>query len=1171
MKGKFGKKKSTVGAVEIFKKGNISLNNDAEVAVINDNITTSLPSLSIPAVNFSSEVTDKVIKSLKKLELPHLKELVEGSGIDPEVLRVNKIMSFVTLPGELNDAHSYLNTYGNGDNVNANGTLRKNVADKYWNLDLGGWWVSGIAVTFNGSVFAQDEIEWGQFKPNTPRQYTKKDEKDHEHIWFDLELINPKLGEVLSPKKKVIKYEFPIGEAARLMLLSPSEQSFRAYVAKFSDKDKLNIAKGLNYRATREFWKFVAKTNMPIIICEGAKKALKLLSHGYAAISVAGIYGGYRNHETRIWELRKLHKDFHAFMVNHREWYFCFDGESKPHVKHNIEVAITRTGDLIKKQNGKNTIRVIELPAPKLWGEKTGVDDFIVKEGIGEFDKLFYNAPTLLEWKSVSTELLTKSLDPEKSLHLTKEDLTYSESMGRHYLPEDLFRKIPQEEQFIGLKAPMGSGKTHSFRFLVGDTLKLGGAPLLITHRVQLGQALAEKLGVHYLSEIQNEDERTQALNGGLGLCIDSLHATSKLRFHPYEWQRPCVIIDEVEQVVQHLIFSKTSVKNNRDLIIRNLGELLKNCLNSGMRIVVADAHLTDISLRFLRGIIQEASGQDIEPFIVTADEFYLLGDGERLCHYYQHTQPVAWFENLLLHIQKEGGAYVCTDGQRVDAQYGTQALGKTLKERFPHLRVLVIDSETTQDPAHPAFGIMDRLNEEIINWDIVITSPSVGTGISIDVRGHFKAVFGRFSGMVTPKQAVQQLGRVREDIPRHVFAATRGLQEISGGSTSIKLIKAHEEFKYGEIVQQLKSSGNFIYDEESEKHMGGSCTALDTYCELALRSNAGNKGYRDFVMTALKNEGYEIIEPDDLDGDRKKELKDEIKQNKEELNLEDTVLKLSADIAIAEDKIQKLTHEDKEIAIVNREGVKKLKDERKIDKYQQEKLNIIARYNTTSLSEELINLDKDGMYNDLRLRYWFNEGGEFLADRDFKVLDKALTFGRGFKPDMNRDVISPKVKKLHELGIEFLFEKKLIHNEDEELRNWVSDLKEKNLVEVKALTGLSIGNMESPVEVVRKIYKMFGYKLNAVKRSGRKDAFGKRHIFYEILDKYQNYGGEILNRWLTLDKKNSLEKKVTKICLENGKRVDPPTDEELALLKLSTASEVADYLAWCEKYEYAA
>ena len=156
-------------------------------------------------------------------------------------------------------------------------------------------------------------------------------------------------------------------------------------------------------------------------------------------------------------------------------------------------------------------------------------------------------------------------------------------------------------------------------------------------------------------------------------------------------------------------------------------------------------------------------------------------------------------------------------------------------------------------------------------------------------------------------------------------------------------------------------------------------------------------------------------------------------------------------------------------------------------------------------------------------------------------------------------------------MGIEFLFDKKIIHNDDEELRTWVSDLKETNLVELKALTGLNIGAMESPVEIVRKIYKLFGYKLNAVKRSGRKDAFGKRHVFYEILDKYAGFSNEVMGRWLTLDKKNSLEKKVIKICLENGKRVDPPTDEELALLKLSTASEVADYLAWCEKYEYAA
>ena len=110
MRGKFGKKKSTAATVDFSKEDNISLNNGSAEGVSSTtitnydnsnmiNVTPSLPSLSIPTVNFSSEVTDKVIKSLKKLELPHLKELVEGSGIDPEVLRVNKIMSLVTLPG----------------------------------------------------------------------------------------------------------------------------------------------------------------------------------------------------------------------------------------------------------------------------------------------------------------------------------------------------------------------------------------------------------------------------------------------------------------------------------------------------------------------------------------------------------------------------------------------------------------------------------------------------------------------------------------------------------------------------------------------------------------------------------------------------------------------------------------------------------------------------------------------------------------------------------------------------------------------------------------------------------------------------------------------------------------------------------------------------------------
>jgi hypothetical protein len=353
---------------------------------------------------------------------------------------------------------------------------------------------------------------------------------------------------------------------------------------------------------------------------------------------------------------------------------------------------------------------------------------------------------------------------------------------------------------------------------------------------------------------------------------------------------------------------------------------------------------------------------------------------------------------------------------------------------------------------------------------------------------------------------------------------------------------------------------------------MAGSCVALDTYYDLALRINAGTKGYRDFVRSALVKEGYEIIEPDDLDGDRKKELKDEIKKNKEELNLEDSQLKAEANLKVAEGIIEKVSINELELNVVNKEGVKKLKEAKKIDKYQEAKLNLIVKYNTPigKINLDLVEADKDGMYLELKLRYWFNEGREYLEDRDWRVADKALKHGRAFKPDLNKDTISPKIKHLEKIGIKFLFEKKLIHNEDPELRKFVSDLKETNLIELKALTGLNVGNLETPVEVVRKIFKIFGYRLNPVKRMGHKDMFGKRHIIYEIVDKYENYAKETIERWTALDKKNSLEKKVSRICLQQGKRIENITDEEIAVMQLSDKAQIEEFLAYMQNYAVA-
>ena len=67
----------------------------------------------------------------------------------------------------------------------------------------------------------------------------------------------------------------------------------------------------------------------------------------------------------------------------------------------------------------------------------------------------------------------------------------------------------------------------------------------------------------------------------------------------------------------------------------------------------------------------------------------------------------------------------------------------KCLKKKVEYQQLQFIDSESVADPEHPAYGIVEQLNEQITHYDIVLATPTIGTGVSIDVQGHFKAVFG--------------------------------------------------------------------------------------------------------------------------------------------------------------------------------------------------------------------------------------------------------------------------------------------------------------------------------------------------------------------------------------------------------------------------------------------
>ncbi len=71
-----------------------------------------------------------------------------------------------------------------------------------------------------------------------------------------------------------------------------------------------------------------------------------------------------------------------------------------------------------------------------------------------------------------------------------------------HLHPTPHTLEIPETAKLIGLKSPKGTGKTHLIEQIVEQATQEGKWVLLLTHRIQLGEALCQRVGLPYLTEI---------------------------------------------------------------------------------------------------------------------------------------------------------------------------------------------------------------------------------------------------------------------------------------------------------------------------------------------------------------------------------------------------------------------------------------------------------------------------------------------------------------------------------------------------------------------------------------------------------------------------------------------------------------------------------------------
>ncbi len=156
---------------------------------------------------------------------------------------------------------------------------------------------------------------------------------------------------------------------------------------KISEKYDVPISDGYidSSRTDLGFWRWVKDhPELPISLTEGIKKAAVMLSNGFIAITITGVWNG------QLGKGKELIKSLDIFAVQGREFYFVFDSDIVD--KEGVRNALTVTGRLIRKK--KSSVRVATWD-PDLG---KGVDDVIVGFGIGEFEEIMNESASFNEW-----------------------------------------------------------------------------------------------------------------------------------------------------------------------------------------------------------------------------------------------------------------------------------------------------------------------------------------------------------------------------------------------------------------------------------------------------------------------------------------------------------------------------------------------------------------------------------------------------------------------------------------------------------------------------------------------------------------------------------------------------------------------------------------------------
>lgn len=727
--------------------------------------------------------------SLEKFDQDYIeklvyKHLVEKSGIDPDLLPLN-CPSASGLP-------VYDLLYRDTDKILKSGDVSAQARKNYGKCE------GAIGFIVNGRFRQLD---------GPPIAFNRK--KESKGFGKTTEKLEPR------------KYHQPYGKPLEVFFARVTLRIWKKVAAKANLPMPEFPVIGVDGEAIR-FWEWVKATKCPIVITEGEKKALALISRGYAAIGLPGINTGYRvtergetvtNPDGTEYQraiARELHAALQSFDTAGRVITIIFDYRAGDYRQSKEFRAATTTARLLKSAIAKIAL----LPGPD-----KGVDDFCVAGG--DIDAVLADAK---DYRKLAIENQWRR--------------------ARRYTPTHTINSryfhapAPAAGTVTGINSGLATGKTQFIKDIIASNPE--GKIIVLGSRNGLLLQTAEKCGFYHLNA-HNGYLMFRDPNARLCLCFDSL-----LKLPSEIFEGATIILDEAESVLRHLLMSPT-LKRDREAI---KARFMEACRDAD-RIILLDGHLTDFSVN----LVEKLAGNKT----VTKHLNEFKGNCPKVSVYETEkaTPTAAEKQDFINKILASDCPAIATDCSVAEAE----ALANTLTEaKGPGL---LICSKNSNEPDQTEFQTNPDAWMEKDNPAWLIYSPTLENGIDISKCGKFTDVFGLFCGLLGVNSLIQMLRRVRHPLNQiSVLCPKRGLSDNpdrrSYYASQIKL----------QIVASINIESALLcpadYQEAIREEINRQFAdpLFAAYCHFEAQENLEKSELRAFLIEALRDGGYEVDEP---------------------------------------------------------------------------------------------------------------------------------------------------------------------------------------------------------------------------------------------------------------------------------------------------------------------